>query len=512
MSAQKTRWKLLVVVLCVILVGGVFANFFLDSDGDGIPNLQEAIKGTDMFNPDTDGDKLLDGHNVILPADSELAKKFVKEGFFWEPVVDKPFYLKLLGELDFGADPLKPNPNINYALSNKIPVESTKHLVVLDEDGKMDADEKILLSYLNDQLKFDPINIPAQTKFINKVIDKILADKKVSHDEAKALAYLSKYPISIQENLINYGLDDVTINLLLLVSSSQDQNFALYTFRNKLCIQDHKLTDLEKKFLQEPEKYKEELFKTYITEIDKIHPELFREIEKLYTVQLYLKQINIKDVEAAEDILDLVKNSDTKGFFDQMFNIGIKDKRKYCSPLEALVWILYDKEPDAITKYLRDSITLTGHAWRDSSTSNYYSSERWQNFDEVVDRLNSPELAALYINANIRYIADVGDHWQSALETFNTKGGDCEDYAALATYCLAKNGYEAYGLSIKTQTTGHMTCVYRYPGNPLIYCLNNPGIVLGPFDTYDKVATKFGGSVRGLYKINIYDGRFYVIY
>ena len=91
MPAQKTRWKLLAIVLCVILVGGsvggVFVNFFLDSDGDGIPNLHEVIKGTNLFNADTDGDKLLDGYNIVLTPENPLAKKFIEDGILHEKVV-----------------------------------------------------------------------------------------------------------------------------------------------------------------------------------------------------------------------------------------------------------------------------------------------------------------------------------------------------------------------------------------------------------------------------------------
>ncbi len=38
----------------------------LDSDGDGLPDDEEAIWGTDPFNPDTDGDGLLDGEEVYV--------------------------------------------------------------------------------------------------------------------------------------------------------------------------------------------------------------------------------------------------------------------------------------------------------------------------------------------------------------------------------------------------------------------------------------------------------------
>jgi hypothetical protein len=40
-------------------------NYFLDSDGDGLPDWFELLIGTDPFNPDTDGDGLTDGEEVL---------------------------------------------------------------------------------------------------------------------------------------------------------------------------------------------------------------------------------------------------------------------------------------------------------------------------------------------------------------------------------------------------------------------------------------------------------------
>src|SRR3989344_5317491 len=39
--------------------------FFVDSDGDGIADVDEAYYRTDPFNPDTDGDGFLDGEEVV---------------------------------------------------------------------------------------------------------------------------------------------------------------------------------------------------------------------------------------------------------------------------------------------------------------------------------------------------------------------------------------------------------------------------------------------------------------
>jgi hypothetical protein len=45
---------------------GPIFSFFLDSDGDGLPDWIELLLGTDPFNPDTDGDGLSDGDEVLI--------------------------------------------------------------------------------------------------------------------------------------------------------------------------------------------------------------------------------------------------------------------------------------------------------------------------------------------------------------------------------------------------------------------------------------------------------------
>ena len=121
-----------------------------------------------------------------------------------------------------------------------------------------------------------------------------------------------------------------------------------------------------------------ELFDAYLTEIGKLYPELCEELKKLPD----FKGIDAKNVEVLDDVKYLA-NLNYNKIFRPMLEEGIPDKRKYCTPLEALIWILYDKEPDdpTITSLLEDPIGLTKYSWRNSSISNNYKSDRWKNFD-----------------------------------------------------------------------------------------------------------------------------------
>jgi len=69
--------------------------------------------------------------------------------------------------------------------------------------------------------------------------------------------------------------------------------------------------------------------------------------------------------------------------------------------------------------------------------------ERWQDFNKVVDILSAPKKISKYMEDHFTYYPDPEgeDVWQKASETFYRKGGDCEDYAIFALYCLRMNGW-----------------------------------------------------------------------
>jgi len=337
--------------------------------------------------------------------------------------------------LSLGTDPSKPNPNVSYALSNKIPVELAKNLAILDKDGRMDINERSLIDLL------------------------------------------STLPPKTHRSLIQFRLDETTINFLLTISSLQDQNFAKYAIENRLCIQDRKFTDLEKNFLQEPEKYKKELFDVYMAEGLKVYPELFEEFKKLPD----FKEVDVKDVEAIEDLVYLA-GLGYKDVFELMLNIGIKDKRKYCTPLQVLSWVVYDEEPEKLEDILKNYTLekLIEYGWRQSSTSNNYKSERWENFDEVVDRLNSPKLVSLWLGDNTVWSMNDISFTKSAKEFFLSKEGACMRHALFATYCLINWGYDAKGLDVVgyrtfpgTWVTGHTVCFYKNPTDGFYYTIDS---------------------------------------
>ena len=179
-----------------------------------------------------------------------------------------------------------------------------------------------------------------------------------------------------------------------------------------------------------------------LLQLSAIWPELAQELLKLPD----LKQIDNKDEEALEDIALLASDTKNKLAIESMLNEGIKEKRKYCAPLEALLWIAYDREFDKnnpLSNY--STAELVKDAWRNTSTSKNYTSQKWQDFNEVIGRLNTPTLVATYMNDNIHYdnekLGRRDAYLQTPEETFNRKKGICQDKARLAFYLLLQNGY-----------------------------------------------------------------------
>lgn len=241
-----------------------------------------------------------------------------------------------------------------------------------------------------------------------------------------------------------------------------------------------------------------------------LYPELYLELLKLPD----LKEIDDRDNEAIEDIIRLALDPKNKQPFESMLNEGIRDKRKYCAPLEALLWIAYDREFDddnSLQDYSLES--LMNDAWKETTTSRNYGSERWRDFDDVADRLSSPKLLATYCIDNFR-VASI--EWEEVMasshpedvwdpeRTFSLRKGVCMDQSAFALHCLIRHGYSyddfevhknhaACILSASARSLGrgeHFTCLYIQDGEFYIINVGIPYVrgIKGPFKTVEQAA------------------------
>jgi len=235
---------------------------------------------------------------------------------------------------------------------------------------------------------------------------------------------------------------------------------------------------------------------------------LFEELGKLPELQ---DSINDRELAALKHFSTLY-GENTSRFdlvFSQMYRIGKPEVRKYCTPLQALFWLLEDGQLQPARKIvahysleyllcttwptanlydiswpsgkikkaakgcestgsktnpyiLTHSLDLAGYyllkktddpeAFEyggDDNDSNFMhiKTRRWGNFKDVVDRLNAPVLIDFYERHNLRYDYYLGAR-RSNRTVFESKRANCVDTTQLTVYCLQRAGYRAEGLSV----------------------------------------------------------------
>ena len=246
-------------------------------------------------------------------------------------------------------------------------------------------------------------------------------------------------------------------------------------------------------------------------DMDAMTQEISSELDRLPEIQ---DGISAQDLEAMEDIVALYRNGgeSTRKAFDRMLDEGIADKRAYCTPLQALLWIAYDREFEYGNNPLADYDLekLLDEAWVSSTTSDNYNSEEWQDFDAVVSRLNSPAIITKYGLDVIAYDDALFALWQQGIyppaktvqQVFEQKKGICNEQSRFCLYCLLQNGYAydnfdesgyaataLWAYQQMKPPIGHVTCLYQDGTEDyfIIDIAQHRGIV-GPFSSIEEAA------------------------
>ena len=221
------------------------------------------------------------------------------------------------------------------------------------------------------------------------------------------------------------------------------------------------------------------------TEFYQENPELAEELGRI--PDYADNKISDKDLEALVDIRDYYfesKNPKIKEAFSKMLDVGIKDKRAYCSPLEALKWVAGKHEfKEGSELYIDDPLDKYHLLWLLAFAWDFREEEKWGDFKRVTNRLNSPELVAKYLQDNIAWKFHKGKIPWLPTRFFRIKRGDCKDYANFATYCLRRAGYDARNVSIRTPRGGHVFCLYTE--NNKFFAIDNMNL-RGPFYSSEK--------------------------
>lgn len=336
-----------------------------------------------------------------------------------------------------------------------------------------------------------PIYSPSEKE---EIISTVAQDSKVDENEYRGLVYLSNAPANTKYDIIcNLGLNDDVFKWLSVLSDLKDQGFANYALSHRLTIEDKRLTDLEVKFLNNPDAYRQELFNYYLSQIGTINSDLETELGKLPD----MKNMQIDDMrklKGVENILALEENQKYRFVFWSMLNDRIEEEKIWTSG-EALFSIAcnteFSKDYDPLNSsddYLKE---LMYAVWTKGLDT--YRPDIWENFDNATDRLNSPSLVSLWVFDNLQYdigrLKNVGD----PKTTFKLRKGVCRHYAMFATECLLKGGYEVKNLTVTwgnnmSGLNGHTVSVLNKDSKLWVVMDTTMNNIQGPYETYNEIA------------------------
>jgi len=218
----------------------------------------------------------------------------------------------------------------------------------------------------------------------------------------------------------------------------------------------------------------------------------------------------VKGIENIASVCLLFKAS--RENIQAMLDEGVKGKRKYCTPLQALLWlgkkVLWDENYNPLQNY--SPRLLLQKAWD-------FGTDDWKDFDVVADRLSSPIAVEMYMQHHFVYSYTYGETegTKSAKDMFVQRKGACYDHAVFAAYCLKRNGYDAKGLAVGFKEKlnyfiGHIVCVYKDPKDSKYYTIDVMGRsgtrdeIYGPFNSESEAAFNSVHG-QGLRKFSIHD-------
>jgi len=243
----------------------------------------------------------------------------------------------------------------------------------------------------------------------------------------------------------------------------------------------------------------------YYPKVDENIPSLYDEIMKLPD----FSRIEERDISASDEIFNLASNPKYREAFESMLNEGIQDERKYCTPLEALLWIAYDKEfhqNNPLDDYTLGKLLVA--SWQNTKESDNYKSERWKDLDIVRDRLNSIQLVIRYSIDNFTYDLDlyyrrydtsmktaIPVPWLNSLELFESKRGACGDQTGFVIDCLYRNGYtyDRFDINKDNAIAGLWAAGGNTLGHIIFLFIEN-----GEYYSYDVSGKWRGDSNRGV--------------
>ena len=177
---------------------------FLDSDGDGLPDIYENMIGTDLNNPDTDGDGLTDYQEVYITGTDPTKYDSVTEGVSDADADSDGDGLSNEYEIELGTDPKYADTDDDgLSDGDEINIYNTDPLNPdTDEDGVNDGDEIVLGL---DPLKpdTDDNGVLDCDEYLEQTVDQSRFDSELFEDNLAAPSLLT---VSAKGN-VNSNID-----------------------------------------------------------------------------------------------------------------------------------------------------------------------------------------------------------------------------------------------------------------------------------------------------------------
>lgn len=172
--------------------------------------------------------------------------------------------------------------------------------------------------------------------------------------------------------------------------------------------------------------------------------------------------VDEKHIKALQRFVDLIEraNNDEKANLAKLLEEGMPEVRRYCTPLQAIFWILEKEENKNKNPLLYSLNEILNLAWC-NQLFEYGEPERWNDFNIVTERLNSPFLVDYYARRDFTYIdlnRKTESHGPPPSYIFKHKKASSPYYTSFSVYCLKKAGYFAQPITVYFPGDYHRVC------------------------------------------------------
>jgi len=201
-----------------------------------------------------------------------------------------------------------------------------------------------------------------------------------------------------------------------------------------------------------------------------LNPSLAIEVGRLPEFQ---EKFGEKQLLALARFIDLIAKGipEEKTNLEELLKVGLPAFRRYCTTLQALFWLLEKdkyKWKTTLNPLNLSLKELLDQAW------DFSEQDRWEDFNMVTERLNSPELVNYYERRRFIYSTGHGRN----VNVFKRNTGSCTPTTVFTVYCLQKGGYKASKINVQklnvqqpSHCYGHVVSLFEVNGSK--YILDN---------------------------------------